>query len=58
MSAASVAETIIVQPAAEERLYSSQFRVVEADTNLLTTGIPEDDGDSGIGFTVGKSGQN
>ena len=52
MSAASVAETIIVQPA-EERLYSSQFRL-ETDNNLLNTAVPEDDGDSGIGFTIGK----
>ena len=52
MSAASVAETIIVQPA-EERLYTSQFRL-ETDNNLLTTKVPEDDGDSGIGFTIGK----
>ena len=52
MSAASVAETIIVQPA-EERLYSSQFRL-ETDNNLLTRAVPEDDGDSGIGFTIGN----
>ena len=52
MSAASMAETIIVQPA-EERLYSSQFRL-ETDNNLLSTAVPEDDGDSGIGFTIGK----
>ena len=52
MSAASVAETIIVQPA-EERLYTSQFRL-ETDNNLLATKVPEDDGDSGIGFTIGK----
>ena len=52
MSAASVAETIIVQPA-EEKLYTSQFRL-ETDNNLLATKVPEDDGDSGIGFTIGK----
>jgi len=48
-------ETIIVQPAekpleVEEKLYSSQFKVVE-DSNYLSA-VTEDDKDSGIGFTI------
>ena len=49
----SPVQEIIVEPAPEpvEKLYSSQLKMVEDSNNFLVA-MPEDDGDSGIGFTV------
>lgn len=49
----SPVKEILVEPAPEptEKLYSSQLKMVEDSNNFLVA-MPEDDGDSGIGFNV------